>query len=624
MQAEERWVRTYDDPDGRGPLHAFRRRNQHWRIPSLVEPMLSRIGAERLAILDLGCDGGWEFLNRFGAVTGLDRRASARQQATRAYGRAVGGDAVRLPFRDASFDAVFAAWLAEHLDEEEFVTLLREAQRVLKAGGHLILVADLHASKWILRWARRFERLYRRCHVEAVGHVGLRTLAFTRFLLRREGFADVETAAINKSNLLQPVTASWMFDNDLGRQSRLVHAYARAATWIRDRQGFHRVVYAALMEYHRLADRLLPDEYAFTAVLDFAKPRTASPFPPRTAPPPVPLPAAPPPAVDPWSGLEVDPEHARRRAVVVMVDNAPQAFPQRGLAEASVVIQAPLERAHTRLMAVFSRRFPLVGPVRSARPYFIEWAQAFEPFYIYCGASPKAMSELDRPKGLIAVELRYQRDAEGIEFVRNRAVARVDPARKGPHHILADTESIFRAPSSLFLSVPEEHLGLARRDPAQFLEYEPRLAFPFLSGDEAPPGAGSSRRIDVRLWPRCRFAERFTWDAARGGFRRQPLALGLPIPHSHDPEILVRNLVVMFADVEELGASLRRRRRIKTCSEGPARLWRGPHAEEITWHKLAPDLYLEWRDANGRVLALRPGLTWVCVLGPDGEVTERT
>lgn len=622
MDAAERWTETYDDPDGRGLLHAFRRRNQHWRIPSLVEPMLGRLGPRPLAILDLGCGGGWEFLGRFGDVTGLDRRPGALRRAAGAYRRVVAGDAVSLPFADSSFDAIFSGWLVDHLKEEEFVALLREARRVLRPGGHLLLVADLHSSKWILRWARRFERLYRRHHVEALGHHGLRTLDLTRFLLRREGFADVETVAFNKSNLLQPVTASWMFDNDLGRQSRLIHSLARAATWIRDHRGVHRLVYAALSEYQRVADRLLPESYAFTAVIDFLRPESAGPAPSAGARPlagsPAPLPA-----IDPWSGLELDPAYAHRRPVVVMVDNAPQAFPQRGLAHASVVIQAPLERAHTRLMAVFSRRFPLVGPVRSARTYFMDWAQAFEPFYVYCGASPWAMSELDRPKGLIAVELRYERDADRIVFLRNGAVARVDSARRAPHHILADTEAIFREPASLFLSVPAEHEGVARGDPAQLLGWAPRPAFSFLSADGASETPPSACRVDVRLWPRCRFTERFTWDATRGAFRRQPLALGLPIPCSRDPELLIHNLVVLYADVEEMGESLRRRRRINTCSEGPARLWRGPRSEEITWHKLAPDLYIEWRDAAGRIVPLRPGLTWICVLGADGEVREK-
>ena len=137
----------------------------------------------------------------------------------------MGAYAWRLPFPDVCFDIATSFWLVEHLREAEFVGLLREIRRVLRPEGHLIFLADLHSSKPILHWARSHPAEYRHYHVERVGHYGLRSLNYTRHLLRQAGYKEEKTIPINKSNLLQPVTARWMFDNALGYKSKVLHLY---------------------------------------------------------------------------------------------------------------------------------------------------------------------------------------------------------------------------------------------------------------------------------------------------------------------------------------------------------------------------------------------------------------
>jgi|SRR5271168_3593681 len=76
-------------------------------------------------------------------VTLLDRMSShlTVHQASPANGcRAVAGDALALPFRDASFDLVSCSLFAHHLSPEQLVAFVNEALRVSR---HAVLINDL-------------------------------------------------------------------------------------------------------------------------------------------------------------------------------------------------------------------------------------------------------------------------------------------------------------------------------------------------------------------------------------------------------------------------------------------------------------------------------------------------
>ena len=80
----------------------------------------------------------------------------------------------------------------------------------------------------------------------------------------------------------------------------------------------------------------------------------------------------------------------------VMVENHPDARPLSGLSKASVVIEAPVEGGITRFMALFDPTSTVeeVGPVRSARPYYVEWAQGWHASYFHVGGSNDALALL--------------------------------------------------------------------------------------------------------------------------------------------------------------------------------------------------------------------------------------
>lgn len=82
-----------------------------------------------------------------------------------------------------------------------------------------------------------------------------------------------------------------------------------------------------------------------------------------------------------------------------MIDDLDAARPQSGLSSASVVWQAPAEGGIPRYMAIFQDDLPPeIGPVRSARYYYIAWAAEWRAIYAHSGGSPQALATL-RAKG---------------------------------------------------------------------------------------------------------------------------------------------------------------------------------------------------------------------------------
>ena len=99
----------------------------------------------------------------------------------------------------------------------------------------------------------------------------------------------------------------------------------------------------------------------------------------------------------PLSGVLVSETDAARPVTGIMIENSGEARPQSGLKEADVVFEAIAEGGITRFLALFQAKQPdYIGPVRSARPYYVEWAAAFDAGYAHAGGSPAGISRISQ------------------------------------------------------------------------------------------------------------------------------------------------------------------------------------------------------------------------------------
>lgn len=116
--------------------------------------------------------------------------------------------------------------------------------------------------------------------------------------------------------------------------------------------------------------------------------------------------------------------------VGIMVDNHPDARPQSGLTEAKIVYEAPAEGGITRYFAVFdaSQSVEKIGPVRSARPYFVDWLEEYTGLYMHCGGAPEALAQIKTDKVFDADEF-----SNGPYYWR-------DEDRIAPHNLFTNSE----------------------------------------------------------------------------------------------------------------------------------------------------------------------------------------
>jgi hypothetical protein len=321
----------------------------------------------------------------------------------------------------------------------------------------------------------------------------------------------------------------------------------------------------------------------------------ASPSPSAApVPTPVPTPVLVP---APLTGRLVAPAAAIRHPIAVMIDDLGAARPQSGFNAASIVWQAPAEGGIPRYMLVFQDQIPkAVGPIRSSREYFIEWAAEYRALYVHAGGSPQALATL-RESGNGSLVW----NAEGLRF-DGSFLYRVR-FRIAPHNLYTDGTHLHGL--AAFLRVTD---GPVR----------PTWSFHLDRGDAERPGAGA---ITVGYPPYETVTYRYN-PLTNSYLRYINGSKKAQVDPADGKVVSPRNVIVLRMHFAPLaGPHQKGRLEATDVGTGPAWISTGGITVQGTWRKAsrgAPTLLF---GPGGRPIVLAAGQTFVNVMPYGYPVT---
>lgn len=129
-------------------------------------------------------------------------------------------------------------------------------------------------------------------------------------------------------------------------------------------------------------------------------------------------------------------EKTELKPIAIMLENHADSRPIAGLEYASIIYEVIVEGDITRFLAIFDPEISAkkIGPIRSARPFFIELAEEWDSVYFHAGGSQDAMYKLTYS----SIKNINEISGDGIYFWR-------DNNREMPHNLFTSINQIERA-----------------------------------------------------------------------------------------------------------------------------------------------------------------------------------
>jgi hypothetical protein len=329
---------------------------------------------------------------------------------------------------------------------------------------------------------------------------------------------------------------------------------------------------------------------------------TATSLPPTpTATPALTYPVGPdqyPAGVDPLTGLIVaDPSLLNLRPLGIKVSNFPRsARPQAGLSQADLLFEMYTEGGSTRFLAMYyGRSADKVGPMRSARVEDTRIIPLYDAILVHVQAYQDVWDQM------------Y---ASGIDFINEFPAA--CPAICRDPTVTDKVNSAFSNTQALDAYAKNVRLETGK----------PNLAG--MVFDPAPPAKATPAQGLLVIFSQSARAE-WRFDAGSGMYLRySENDAGAMIPlddRTTNKQIAVANAVVLFvpfnryvgktttAEMWDLGLG----------GSGKAVFFRDGDVVSGTWKRVNPARPLQFFGSDGQPYALRPGNSWVALIGKSSS-----
>ncbi|HUY53322.1 MAG TPA: DUF3048 domain-containing protein [Candidatus Dormibacteraeota bacterium] len=274
----------------------------------------------------------------------------------------------------------------------------------------------------------------------------------------------------------------------------------------------------------------------------------------------------------------------------VMVENSDAARPQSGLSQAGVVFEALAEGGVTRFMALFQEGQPSsIGPIRSARPYFIDWELGFNASYVHVGGSPAALTQIqtDNVKDI-------------NQFYHGNNFTRIT-SRIAPHNVYTSMSSLLNLESSLGFG------------------YTKFVGFPRKA--DQPAKVPNATNINLSL-SNSDYAVSYIYNKVNNSYLRSEA--GSPMTDANtnaqlDPKVVIAMIVPWsYGLLDSSGANYIN---YSDIGSGNADIFQDGTLTQAIWTKASPTSQIVFTTLNNVPIQLNTGQTWITAVGTNSSIS---
>jgi len=292
------------------------------------------------------------------------------------------------------------------------------------------------------------------------------------------------------------------------------------------------------------------------------------------------------------TGLPVSPATNQLPITAVMVENIVAARPQSGLSSAGVVFEALAEGGITRFVALFqSNDSTSIGPVRSARPYYISWILGFDAAYAHVGGSAEALSDIT------AWNVKNM-----DEFANASAFDRVS-SKVAPHNVYTSTAQLNKLETAKGYTT------------SHFTSWKRKTA--------APLKVPTASTINLSM-SSSDYNDSYTYNPTTNDYSR--FNGGAPqIDANTNQQIKVPDVVAIVVQESRgpLDATNAYYSEYQTVGSGVADIFQDGGVTVGQWTKTSNTSQIQFTETNGQAIALNPGEAWITAVTSASAVTYK-
>jgi hypothetical protein len=308
----------------------------------------------------------------------------------------------------------------------------------------------------------------------------------------------------------------------------------------------------------------------------------------------------------------------KQRPLTVMIENHEDSRPQSGLSSADILYEAVAEGGITRFLAIFycgaAAQEVTIGPVRSARTYYLDFASEYGDYPLYAHVGGANLPGKVNALGQIGDYgwLRMGNDLN--QFAIGFPVFWRDYERIG--HEVATEHTMYSTVDKLWEVAQKRGLGAEDEEGNSWDENYTPWKFKQEANSE---DRGQVAKISFDFWSsQPEYA--VTWEYSKESNDYQRLTGGQPHKDlNNDQQLQAKVVIVQFmketGPVDELKHML-----YTTIGKGKAIVFQDGQVIEANWSKAERKSRTIFTDAKGKEIEFNGGPIWIEIVPIGGEV----